>query len=81
MGNIELIKRVIKMGKLKNKLKEIRMKEFMMQQKEFAETILEIDYRKYNHYENGTTPSGEVMILIASKLKRYVEDIFYISDD
>lgn len=65
---------------VKHRLKEIRMKEYMMKQKEFAEKVLEMDYRKYNNYENGTTPSGEAMLYIAKKLNRPVEEIFYLVD-
>jgi putative transcriptional regulator len=66
---------------IRNKLKEIRMKEYMMNQREFAEQILDIDYRKYNHYENSTSPSAETMIIIAKKLKKPIEDIFYIIEE
>ncbi len=55
------------------------MKEYMMNQKEFAE-LLSIDYRKYNHYENSSSPSAETMLIIANKLNRSVESIFYLSD-
>ncbi|SHH05651.1 helix-turn-helix transcriptional regulator [Tepidibacter thalassicus] len=65
---------------VKNRLKEIRMKEFMMNQREFSSKILEMDYRKYNNYENGTVPSAESMLYIAKKLNRLVEDIFYLED-
>lgn len=66
--------------KVKHRLKEIRMKEYMMKQKEFAEKILDMDYRKYNNYENGTTPSAESMLYIAKKLNKSVEQIFYLVD-
>lgn len=36
---------------VKNRLKEIRMKNYMMTQKEFAE-LLDIDYSMYNRVEN-----------------------------
>lgn len=64
--------------KLEHRLKEIRMKEYMMNQKQFAEEVLEMDYRKYNNYERGTSPSGEVMLYIAKKLNRPVEEVFYL---
>jgi len=63
---------------VKNRLKEIRMREYMMTQKEFAEKVLDMDYRQYNKYENGTTPYGETMLYIAKKLNKKVEDIFYL---
>lgn len=62
---------------VKNRLKEIRMKEYMMNQKDFA-SFLDIDYRKYNHYEKNTTPSAETILKVAKKLNRPVEDIFYL---
>jgi transcriptional regulator with XRE-family HTH domain len=55
------------------------MKEYMMSQKEFAE-FFNIDYRKYNHYENSTSPAAETMLLIAKKLNRSVESIFYLDE-
>jgi transcriptional regulator with XRE-family HTH domain len=57
------------------------MKEYMMNQREFAEKILGMDYRKYNHYENGITPSAESILYIAKKLNRPVEKIFYLEED
>jgi putative transcriptional regulator len=60
-----------------NKLKEIRMKEYMKTQKEFA-LILGLNYRQYNRYENGTVPESETMLKIAKALNRSVEEIFYL---
>ncbi|MFT8312928.1 MAG: helix-turn-helix domain-containing protein [Clostridium sp.] len=62
---------------LGNHLKEIRMKEYMMSQMEFAK-LIGVNYRQYNRWENGTAPSGETMLNIAKKLNKKVEDIFYI---
>lgn len=62
---------------VKNRLKEIRMKEFMATQGEFAK-ILEIDYRQYNRYENGTVPSLPTALHIAKMLNRNLENIFYL---
>jgi DNA-binding XRE family transcriptional regulator len=63
---------------VKNKLKEIRHKEYMLDsQMEFSK-VLEIDYRQYNRYENGTVPSLETALEIAEKLNKKVEDIFYL---
>lgn len=64
---------------LKNKLKEIRMKEFMMNQKQFAE-VLGIDPKKYSKYEKGVVPLGDMLLHIAKKLNRSVEDVFYLDD-
>jgi putative transcriptional regulator len=60
---------------MKNKLKEIRMKEYMMNQKDFA-AMLDIDYRQYNRYEHGVSPTLETALRIARKLDKHVEDIF-----
>ena len=38
---------------VKNRLKEIRMKEYLMNMKEFA-NLLGINYAQYVRYENGT---------------------------
>lgn len=62
---------------MKNKLKEIRMKEYMLNQREFAK-LLEINYRQYNKYEHGTVPSLEIALRIAKKLDKPVETIFYL---
>ena len=62
-----------------NKLKEIRMKEYMFSQKEFAK-LLGLNYRQYNRYENGTVPESETMLRISKALNRSVEEIFYLVD-
>jgi len=53
------------------------MKEHMCSQTDFAK-VLEIDYRQYNRYENGVEPSLRIALLIANKLNRKVEDVFYL---
>jgi putative transcriptional regulator len=60
---------------VQNRLKEIRMKEYMMNQTEFA-SFLEIDFRQYNRYENGTVPALETALKISSVLKMSVNEIF-----
>lgn len=40
---------------VKNKLKEIRMKEFMMNRVEFAK-VLDINYKQYVKYEKDVVP-------------------------
>ena len=65
---------------VKNKLKEIRMKEYMLSQTGFAK-LLDMNYRQYNKYENGTVPESETMLKIANKLKKNVEDIFYLVEE
>ena len=63
---------------VKNKLKEIRMKEYMLSQKEFA-VLLEVLPDNYSRIENNKTQlSLERAILIAKKLNKKVEDIFEV---
>lgn len=62
---------------VQNRLKEIRMREYMMNQIEFA-TFLKIDFRQYNRYEHSIQPSLEVALKIAAKLSKDVKDIFYL---
>ena len=65
---------------LENKLKEIRMREFMMNQKEFSEHI-EVNPSQYLRYEKSTaSPSLEVALWIAQKLKRSLHDIWTIKE-
>lgn len=63
---------------VKNKLKEIRLKEYLIDNQTEFSKILEIDYRQYNRYENGTVPSLETALEIAEKLNKKVEDIFHL---
>lgn len=51
-----------------------------MSQKEFAEKILDMDYRQYNRYEHSVCPSLEVALKISYKLKIPVEEIFRLAD-
>jgi DNA-binding XRE family transcriptional regulator len=62
---------------VKNKLKEIRMKEYMLPQTEFAK-LLEIDYRQYNRYENGTVPNLETALQIIERLNKTINEVFYL---
>lgn len=65
---------------VKNKLKEIRMKEYLIDsKKEFAE-FLEINYRQYSEYERGVVPKSETMLKIAKKLNKPVEQVFYLDE-
>ncbi|HYF75464.1 MAG TPA: helix-turn-helix domain-containing protein [Candidatus Nitrosocosmicus sp.] len=62
---------------IKNRLKEIRMKEYIMDPGEFAEFI-GIDIKNYSNWEhNRSRPKLELAIIIAKKLNRKVEDIWY----
>ncbi len=61
---------------VRNKLKEIRMKEYMLNQKEFAEK-LDIAQGQFNRYEKElAVPTLEVALKIAYKLNKDVKDIF-----
>jgi DNA-binding XRE family transcriptional regulator len=61
---------------IKNKLKEIRMKEYMLNQKEFAEK-LEIAQGQYNRYEKElAAPTLEIALRISYKLNKDIRDIF-----
>lgn len=65
---------------IKNKLKEIRMREYMMKQKEFAE-FLGVNSKSYFSWEKETIkPSVEIALEIAKKLNRSVEDIWYLDN-
>lgn len=63
-----------------NQLKEIRMKEYMLSQKGFAE-MLDIRPNQYNWYEKGVNaPSIEIALRIAQKLNKKIEDIWYLEE-
>lgn len=62
---------------LKNRLKEIRMREFMMAPGEFAKKI-GTDIKNYNNWESSRSkPRLEIALQVAEKLNRKVEDIWY----
>jgi putative transcriptional regulator len=67
---------------VKNKLKEIRMREYMMDQSEFCEKILNgMSTSTYSQIENNKQQGNIVTILtIAKALKRPVEDIWDLVD-
>lgn len=63
---------------LKNRLKEIRMKEFMLNSSQFAKMI-GINHTTYSNWElNVSKPSLDKALEIAKKLNRNVEDIWYL---
>lgn len=63
---------------LKNRLKEIRMKEFMLNSSQFAKMI-GINNTTYSNWElNVSKPSLDKALEIAKKLNRNVEDIWYL---
>ena len=62
---------------LKNKLKEIRLKEYMMNSREFAE-MLEVKESTYCRWEKcDNNPNLELAYKIAEKLNKSVTDIWY----
>jgi DNA-binding XRE family transcriptional regulator len=62
---------------VKNRLKEIRMREYMMNKTQFAD-MLDINYKQYIKYEIDTVPSLEIALKISDKLNRSVNEIFYL---
>lgn len=62
---------------VKNRLKEIRMREYMMNMTQFAE-MLDINYKQYVKYEKDTVPYLEVALKISKKLNKTVNEIFYL---
>lgn len=62
---------------VRNRLKEIRMKEYMMQPQEFAE-LISVNYKTYYSWEKGQAgPSLEKALDVAKILNKKVEDIWY----
>lgn len=63
---------------VKNRLKEIRMREYMMSQKEFAE-MLKVDDKTYSGWEkNHSRPTLERALEIAKILNKKIEDIWFL---
>lgn len=63
---------------VKNRLKEIRMREFMLSSKEFCE-ILKIPESTYSKIEaNKQQGNIETILRISKALNRKVEDIWYL---
>lgn len=62
---------------IKNKLKEIRMREYMMTSSEFSK-MLNINIGTYSQIENNKkSVSLENAFIIAEKLNKRIEDIWY----
>lgn len=63
---------------LKNKLKEIRMKEYGIDNKSEFARMLEVPEQTYIKWENEEScPKLELAFTIAKKLNRRVDDIWY----
>lgn len=62
---------------VKNRLREIRMKEYMMNPGEFSKHI-GTDIKNYNNWEsNRSKPKLELAMSIALKLNKNIEEIWY----
>lgn len=62
---------------LKNRLKEIRMKEYMMTSKEFADMI-GIKLTTYSRWESGeNNPNLELAFEISKKLNKEITEVWY----
>jgi DNA-binding XRE family transcriptional regulator len=63
---------------VKNLLREIRMREYAMDPEEFAKFI-DVNIKSYYSYEgNYSRPTLEKSLIIAQKLNKKVEDIWYL---
>ncbi|WP_354090325.1 helix-turn-helix transcriptional regulator [Clostridium gasigenes] len=63
---------------VRNKLKEIRMKEYLMAPGEFAKYI-GTDIKNYSNWETGRSrPKLEIALKIAKKLNKTVEEIWFL---
>ena len=65
---------------LNNNLKIIRMREYLMNKREFSK-MLDVAEQQYSRYENGqSVPSLEIAIKISNSLQKNINDIWFISD-
>ncbi|MBR0348017.1 MAG: helix-turn-helix transcriptional regulator [Clostridia bacterium] len=65
---------------LNNNLKIIRMREYLMNKREFSK-MLDIAEQQYSRYENGQSiPSLEIAIKISNSLQKNINDIWFIID-
>lgn len=63
---------------IKNKLRQIRMREYMMEPGEFAQ-LIGTDIKNYNNWEsNRSRPRLEIALEVAQKLNKKVEEIWYL---
>lgn len=66
---------------VKNRLKEIRMKEYMLNQKEFCENVLNISQSTYSPIESNTKQGNiDTILKIAKALNLPVEQIWFLAD-
>lgn len=65
---------------VRNRLKEIRMREFMLDPIEFADLIA-VNKKTYYAWESGdATPALKECLRVANKLKKKVDDIWYLEE-
>lgn len=63
---------------IKNRLREIRMKEYMLDSKQFAQMLGESN-TTYSNWELGVSkPTLEKAFTIASKLNKKVDELWYL---
>lgn len=63
---------------VENKLKEIRMKEYLMAPGEFAK-LIGTDIKNYSNWESGRSrPKLEIALEVAKKLNKKVEEIWFL---
>ncbi|MFL0198554.1 helix-turn-helix transcriptional regulator [Clostridium sp. WILCCON 0269] len=63
---------------MKNRLKEIRMREYMMEPEEFA-NLIAVNIKSYYSYEkNFSRPTLAKALEIAQKLNKTIHDIWYL---
>lgn len=62
---------------MKNRLKEIRMKEYMMSATDFSK-MLDVKKSTYSQWENGlNNPTLEKAFEVAGKLNKNINEIWY----
>jgi DNA-binding XRE family transcriptional regulator len=64
---------------VKNRLKEIRMREYMIQSKSEFARFLGVKEQAYIKWENEeSSPNMELALMIAEKLNKSIDDIWYL---
>ncbi|MEF9952181.1 MAG: helix-turn-helix domain-containing protein [Clostridium sp.] len=63
---------------VKNRLKEIRMREYVLDSGEFAK-LIGTDIKNYSNWERGISkPNLEKALMIAKKLNKSIHQIWYL---
>lgn len=64
---------------VKNRLKEIRMREYMVESKSEFARFLGVKEHAYIKWENEeSSPNMELALKVSEKLKRKIDDIWYL---